>query len=297
MKNSGYVYRDRITRENDGAMVLEFYTGTYPRFNRETWSARIRSGRIFREGKPVKENARLHTGEILSYHRPPWVEPDVPTEFDVLFEDSHLLVINKPSGLPVLPGDLYLENTLLALVRKRLSPELSPIHRLDRPTSGAVIFAKTLKSRQRLSAAIQNGEISKTYLAMTTGNSMSDNFIVTEPIGKVPHPLSGEVAAAVRTGRPSETRFRVVTRCENRSLLMAFLKTGRPHQIRIHLAYAGVSLVGERFYGTGGMPCPGAVQPGEGDFLLHAWRLRFFHPVTGKRRTVTAPLPSGKWAL
>ena len=294
MENSGYVYRDKITAGKDGTTVLEFYAGTYPRFNREMWSARIRSGQILREGRPVKENDKLHTGEILSYHRPPWVEPDVPTKFDTLYEDAHLLVVNKPSGLPVLPGDLYLDNTLLALVRKRFSPELSPIHRLDRPTSGAVIFARTAESRRRLSKAIQNGEIRKTYFAMATGSSMLDSFTVTEAIGAVSHPVSGSVAAALRDGRPSETRFRVVKRCRENAFLMAFLKTGRPHQIRIHLAFSGYPLAGEQFYETGGTPRPGAVQPGEGDFLLHAWRLRFSHPITGKRLRVTASCPFGQ---
>jgi len=291
MKNSGYVYRNRVTAEDDGIFVQEYYSRHYPRFSRKTWIERIRSGQVFRDEKALKENDRLHTGDVLSYHRPPWVEPDVPAEFDILFEDDHLLVVNKPSGLPVLPGDTYLENTLLAMVRKRISPQLSPIHRLDRPTSGVVVFAKTHEARRCLSMAIRNGEIRKTYLAVARGSEMSGSFVVNAAIGQVPHAVSGSVAAALEGGRPSETRFRVAKRCRDRSLLMAFLKTGRPHQIRIHLAVEGCPLFGEKFYGPGGKPLPGAVQPGEGNFLLHAWRLRFSHPVTGKRLRVTAPLP------
>ncbi|NOY23751.1 MAG: RluA family pseudouridine synthase [Acidobacteria bacterium] len=275
--------------------MLEFYIRNYPRFNRETWLDRIQSGQIFREGKQLKRDDNLYAGELLSYFRFPWVEPDVPKKFNILFEDTHLLVVNKPSGLPVLPGDVYLENTLLAMVRKRFSQELSPIHRLDRPTSGAVIFAKTHESRRCLSTAIQKGEIRKTYLAVAEGEAMPDSFVVTTAIGPVDHPVSGSVAAALEGGRPSETRFRVVKRCGKRALIMAFLKTGRPHQIRIHLAVADCPLVGEKFYSTSGLPRPDAVQPGEGGFLLHAWRLRFFHPINGQRLIVTAPLPFGQW--
>ncbi len=294
MKNSGYVYRDRVKNNRNGWTVLDFYTRNYPRFSRETWLKRIQSGQILREGKPLKRDDNLYAGDFLSYFRPPWVEPDVPTKFDILFEDAHLLVVNKPSGLPVLPGNVYLENTLLALVRKRFSPELSPIHRLDRPTSGAVIFAKTHESRRFLSMAIQKGEIRKTYLAVAEGDTMPTSFVVTAPIGPVFHPVSGAVSAVIKNGRPSKTCFRVMKRCGNRAFIMAFLKTGRPHQLRIHLAVAGCPLVGEEFYGTGGLPCPDAVQPGEGDFLLHAWRLRFFYPINGQRLTVTAPLPFGQ---
>lgn len=292
MKNSGYVYRNRVMAADDGLCVQEYYSRHYPRFSLKTWIERIRSGQVLRDGRVLKENDRLHTGDRLSYCRPPWVEPEVPSEFDTLFEDAHLLVVNKPSGLPVLPGDVYLENTLLKLVRKRFSPQLSPIHRLDRPTSGVVVFAKTHEVRRCLSMAIRNGEIRKTYLAVARGSEMPDSFVVNAAIGQVPHPVSGSVAAALEGGRPSETRFRVAKRCGDRSLLMALLKTGRPHQIRIHLAVAGCPLAGEKFYSPGGKPRPGAVQPGEGNFLLHAWRLHLSHPVTGKRLRVTAPLPS-----
>ncbi|PJB83773.1 MAG: RNA pseudouridine synthase [Acidobacteria bacterium CG_4_9_14_3_um_filter_49_7] len=294
MKNSGYVYRNRVTAADDGICVVEYYSRHYPRFSRKTWIERIRSGQVFRDGRVLKEDDRLHTGDRLSYCRPPWVEPDVPAEFAILFEDDYLLVVNKPSGLPVLPGDTYLENTLLAMVRKEISPELSPIHRLDRPTSGVIIFAKTHEARRCLSMAIQNGEMRKTYLAVARGSEMSDSFVVSAAIGQVTHPVSGSVAAQLKRGRPSETRFRVAKRCGDQSLLMAFLKTGRSHQIRIHLAVEGCPLLGENFYGPGGMPRPGAVQPGEGDFLLHAWRLRFSHPVTGQRLMVTAPSPFGQ---
>jgi len=280
-----------VTAKNDGICVSEFYARNYPRFSREIWNERIRSGQVLRDGKLLKENDRLHAGDVLSYHRAPWVEPEVPVDFDILFEDDCLLVVNKPSGLPVLPGDVYLENTLLTIVRKRISPDLSPVHRLDRPTSGAVIFAKTREARRHLSMAIRNGEIRKTYLAITRGTEMPDSFVVNTEIGKVVHPISGFVTAALEGGRPSETRFRVVKRCKDRSFLMVFLKTGRPHQIRIHLAVEGYPLIGEQFYGPGGKPHPGAVQPGEGSFLLHAWRLRFSHPVTGRRLIFTSPLP------
>ncbi|RLE17470.1 MAG: RNA pseudouridine synthase [Acidobacteria bacterium] len=298
MKNKGYVYQNRITAVDAKRGVLEFYTQNYPRFSRETWANRIQSGQIFRNREAVNINDLLQPGDILEYRRPSWEEPEVPTKFGILFEDAHLLIVNKPAGLPVLPGDVYLENTLLTLVRKRISPKLSPIHRLDRSTSGAVVFAKTVASRRHLSEAIQKGEILKTYLAVATGNAMPNSFTVSAPIGTLPHPISGMVAAVTADGRPSETRIRVVRRYEGQSLLMTFLKTGRPHQIRIHLAEAGFPLVGEQFYGSGGRPRPGAVQPGKGKFLLHAWRLRLSHPITGQRLRVTAPLPvswSGGW--
>ncbi len=295
MKNKGYVYHNRVSPADAGMRVLDFYARYYPRFSRDVWRERIRAGRIRRGQNFLNENSLLSAGDVLSYHRPPWVEPDVPGDFGVLLEDDHLLIVDKPSGLPVLPGDVYLENTLLVQVRKRFGRNLSPVHRLDRPTSGCVIFAKTPECRRDLGLAIHNGGIQKTYLAVAGGNAMPGSFVITEPIGMIAHSRSGKVAAVTGDGRPSVTRFRVVERRERCSLLMVFLKTGRSHQIRIHLAFAGFPLVGESFYGIGGIPAPGAVQPGEGDFLLHAWRLRFSHPVSGCQLRVTAPFPDPRW--
>ncbi len=291
MKNNGYVYQNRITPAEAGISVLDFYTRNYPRFSRKEWQLRIRSGQIFKNGKTAAGNEPLEYGDTLEYRRPPWTEPEVPTEFTVLFEDSHLLIINKPAGLPVLPGDMYLENTLLTFVRQKISSELSPVHRLDRATSGAVIFSRSAEVARKINLAMRQGEIRKTYLAIVKGGKIENSFSVTVPIGQIPHPVLGTVAAALPGGRASETCFRIVKRCADRTMLMAFLKTGRPHQIRIHLAYAGCPLAGEKFYGNGGIPHPNATHPGEGNFLLHAWRLHLPHPETGKALRITAPLP------
>ncbi|NOZ12603.1 MAG: RluA family pseudouridine synthase [Acidobacteria bacterium] len=291
MKNNGYVYQNQITSAEAGISVLDFYARNYPRFSREQWALKIHSGQIFRNGKAAAEDESLESGDVLEYRRPPWVEPAVPKKFDILFEDTHLLIVNKPAGLPVLPGDMYLENTLLTLVRQKISPGLSPVHRLDRPTSGAVIFAKTPESAKQTSLTMKQGKIRKTYLALVEGENIPDSFSVTIPIGQHPHPVLKTVAAASADGRLSETCFRTVKRCTGRTLLMAFLKTGRPHQIRIHLACAGCPLAGEEFYGTGGIPQPNATHPGAGNFLLHAWRLRLPHPETGIPLKITAPLP------
>eukprot|EP01121_Diplochlamys_sp_Union-15-3_P008112 TRINITY_DN2130_c0_g1_i2.p1 TRINITY_DN2130_c0_g1~~TRINITY_DN2130_c0_g1_i2.p1 ORF type:complete len:147 (-),score=22.84 TRINITY_DN2130_c0_g1_i2:591-1031(-) len=144
--NEGYIYRDHVTDKKitHPNTVLEFYTKHHHHSSREQWHQIIQHGQVKIDKKIVNDvNFALSPGQTLEYLRAPWVEPDVIMEFDVIFQDEHILVINKPEGLPVLPGAMFLNNTLLNLAKRKLNDKrLRPIHRLGRGTTGAILFAK-----------------------------------------------------------------------------------------------------------------------------------------------------------
>ena len=286
--NGGWIYHDRIAGDSAGSSLLDYYTGRYTHSSQEQWRQRIVSGQVQMDAEVVTDPDRvLAAGQILAYHRPPWRESDVPTDIGIVFEDEHLLVVDKPAGLPVLPGGNFLEHTLLWMLRARHSQTLAPLHRLGRGTSGLIAFGKSDAARSGLSADFARGHVEKTYRALVSGQVHADEFTVTNPIGRVDYPPLGSVYAvadaSTGAGKDSRSEVRVLERAEEESLVEVRIPTGRPHQIRIHLAAAGHPLVGERLYAAGGRPRPLARSgppplPGDGGFHLHSTRLSLRHP-------------------
>ena len=300
MKNSGYSYPDRILKKDEGVSVAAFYAVHYTHATEGTWRQRIQAGQVFLNGRPALPDELLARGDRLTYRRLPWEEPEAPTDFKTLFEDGDVLVLAKPSGLPVLPGGFFLENTLLYLVRQRYGTGCSPLHRLGRGTSGAILFTRNPRAARLLTIAMKERRILKVYLALASGTAMPDTFTVDAPIGSVPYRRPATVHAYRPDGRPSISHVRVIRRLlgENATLLEVTIPTGRPHQIRIHLSYAGFPLVGDPLYQAGGIPRAEAIDdehaalPGEIGYLLHSWKLRFPHPTSGEDVEVVCPPPA-----
>jgi 23S rRNA pseudouridine1911/1915/1917 synthase len=250
-------------------------------------------------GRQALPGDLLSAGDLLVYHRPPWDEPEAPVDFGVLFEDEDVLVLDKPSGLPVLPGGFFLETTLLHLVRRRFGPSCSPLHRLGRGTSGAILFTRNRDAARSLAKAMFERRILKVYLALASGTSMPDAFTVDAPIGPVAHTLPATLNAYRPDGRPSVSHVRVIRRFPDKdaTLVEVTIPTGRPHQIRIHLAYAGYPLAGDPLYLAGGIPRADGLDdewsttPGATGYLLHAWKVGFPHPSRGRTIEVVCPPP------
>lgn len=280
--NQGYIHREQIGAEGSGVPLLAHLAARYPLAGQDLWRTRILEGQVRLDEAPTLPEALLRPGQWITWARPPWVEPEVPLATAVLYEDEDLLAVAKPSGLPTLPGGgEFLEHTLLALVRRR-APEASPMHRLGRATSGLVLFARAAAARGPLQAAFQREDTRKVYRALCQGRPTGDAFEIATPIGAVPYGPLGTLHAATADGRPSLSRVTVLERRAEASLLDVEILTGRPHQIRIHLASVGHPLVGDPLYGPGGTPLPGTrALPGDPGYLLHAHRLELRHPRTG----------------
>lgn len=210
-------------------------------------------GEVRVAGERASPTQCVETGDEVTWSREPWIEPVVPRGTAWLYRDADVLAVAKPPGLPSQPGGGYLENTLLALVRER-DPGAVPLHRLGRWTSGVVLFALSSRARTRLSRAFRAGTVYKRYRTLVSGDPQRTTWSIDTPIGPVPHAVLGTVHAASPQGRPSRSVVSVLERFGDRALVDVVIATGRPHQIRIHLAAAGHPLVGDPLYAPGVYP-------------------------------------------
>lgn len=278
--NRGYEYRDRIDPGWSGASVLIYLSKRYRHSSEALWEDRLQRGEIVIGGTVARPDSILMAGQWLTWRRPPWDEPDVPLEYALLYEEESILAVAKPCGLPTMPAGGFLEHTLFTLVRKR-NPTASPVHRLGRGTSGIVLFACTQQARSRICADFREHKITKVYRALARGSPTDARFTITTPIGPISHPTIGLVHAASAAGKSARSDIRVIEQRAEAFLAEVHIQTGKPHQIRIHLAAAGHPLVGDPLYAPGGQPIDGDALPGAIGYRLHAERLMLRHPDSG----------------
>jgi 23S rRNA pseudouridine1911/1915/1917 synthase len=289
--NLGYEYRHVLGSDADGATLAEYLTNRFPHSSAEAWRRRIHDRRVLLDGAQAHPDQAIRRGQCLVWRRPGWVEPEVPRGYATIYRDADLLAVAKPAGLPSLPGGGYLENTLLHLVRER-DPGAVPLHRLGRWTSGLVLFALSDVARSRVSRAWREQKVVKRYLGLASGMPSLSEFEVSCPIGLVPYGPLGRLYAASPAGKPSSSHVRVLELRGHGFLAGITIGTGRPHQIRIHLAAAGHPLVGDPLYGPGGAPREGTrALPGDPGYRLHASELLLAHPTRGDRVVLSCPPP------
>jgi len=290
--NQGFEYRSRVGADADGEGIVDYLARGFARFSRDEWVAHVQAGRVLLDGRPAQVHAAVKPGQWVSWVRPPWEEPVVPLSFAVLYRQADLLAVAKPRGLPTLPGGgQFLEHTLLSRVRRHF-PGASPLHRLGRATSGIVLFATAPTRCAIVAEEWRRREVRKVYRALVAGLPSADEFSIATPIGPVPHPALGTVHAASPAGKPAHSHVRVLERRTGCALVEVTITTGRPHQIRIHMAASGHPLVGDALYGDGGVPREGVeALPGAPGYHLHAGLLGFSHPLTGAWTEVTCGPP------
>ncbi|MFZ1085085.1 MAG: RluA family pseudouridine synthase [Terracidiphilus sp.] len=293
MRNKGYAYTTIISNKHHGQTLLSHLASLYPHSTPQAWQQNLNNGEVTLNDAIASGSEAVASGQTLVWNRPPWIEPEAPLHFEVLLDDPYLLAVNKPSRLPTLPGGGFLENTLLRLVQKQF-PQANPVHRLGRGTSGIMLFAKTPQAASILEADWNTSKIQKIYRALAQNIAEHDDYEILIPIGLVPHPRLGSVWAANPSGKPSKSLAKVISRSTNTTTFEVRLHSGRPHQIRIHLASIGHPLVGDPLYGANGQPLenlPGL--PGDGGYFLHAHFLNFEHPITREEIHLEAALPFG----
>lgn len=264
------------------------------RYSREEIKRSILSGGIKVNGQSAKPRLLLKPGDRieaeLSVPGPSCLAPEeMPLE--VVYEDEDLLVIDKPAGLVVHPGAGHGHGTLVNALLGRgsrlstLSGRARPgiVHRLDKETSGLMVIAKTNSVHRFLQAQFADRSISKTYLAVVSGHVEFEEGHVSEPIGR--HPKAQRKMAVLRSVRAkdAQTRYRVLKRFRHATLLEVKLLTGRTHQIRVHMAHLGNPVIGDELYGTRGIFSRHA---------LHACRIQFVHPKSGKLMKFESPPPA-----
>ncbi|WP_291426349.1 RluA family pseudouridine synthase [Deinococcus sp.] len=286
--NHGHAYTSHIQR--GGVGLLEYLCAEFRHSGREVWAARLAAGEIVLDGQRLWGDQRLRAGQTLIWHRPPWAEEDVPLHFEVIYEDADLLAVAKPAGLPTMPGGGFLERTLLTLVRRQW-PAASPLHRLGRGTSGLVLFALNPVTASALLRDWREHRVHKVYRALAAGVAGQESYDIRTLIGPVTHSKLGQIFAASPGGKPAHSQAEVLERRADSTLFGVQIMTGRPHQIRIHLASVGLPLLGDPLYAAGGHARPDGL-PGDLGYLLHAHRLELTHPGTGKRLELQAAPPA-----
>ncbi len=239
-------------------------------------------------------NQRLHAGDVLTIHIKEEASsekiPPVELPLEIIYEDEDFIVINKPAGMPIHPSMNNYENSLGNALAYYFLQQNKPfifrcINRLDRDTSGLTIIAKHMVSAGMLSTMIAqkgNGSITREYLAIVRGNVLPPEGTITAPIARKPDSILERQVDFVQ-GEHAVTHYRVIDNKNGHSLLSLLLETGRTHQIRVHMKYLGYPLVGDYLYNPDMEHITRQA--------LHAYRLRFLHPITKKLMDFTAPLP------
>lgn len=260
----------------------------------------LRSGEVRVNKGRIDQTYRLKEGDVVRIPPVRVAERSVQSvpgaEFSILFEDAHLLVIDKPAGVAVHGGSGISYGVIEQLRAARpQSKFLELVHRLDRETSGVLLLAKKRSALTNLHEQIREGELDKRYLALVQGEWKNTRQHVKLPLFKYTTP-DGERRVRVQAdGQVSHTVFNLVRRYGDFALLEAELKTGRTHQIRVHLASSGFPIVGDDKYGNFGLNK--MLQKGGGErvalkrMFLHAYQVTFRHPDTGAQVTLSAPLP------
>ena len=290
--NRGFAYEAQIGSEAAGLTLNTWLAATYAHSSAADWAARLAGAEITIDDAVATGHEALRAGQVVVWQRPPWHEPDVPLAFDVIHEDADLLAVSKPSGLPTMPAGGFLDHTLLTLVRARFG-DAHPAHRLGRGTSGLVLFARTPAAAAALGRAWRTHAVSKVYRALVSGSPPWTALEITTPIGPVPHALLGSVHAASPDGRAAHSIATVIERRDGTALCEVSITTGRPHQIRIHLAAARHPLAGDPLYADGGhLRADAHVLPGDGGYQLHAHRVQLAHPEDGRSLALVAPAPT-----
>jgi 23S rRNA pseudouridine1911/1915/1917 synthase len=302
-ENAGHV-EFAIPPESAGVRLDRFLAEQLPELSRTRIQGLVEEGRVRVDGISRKPSHRVEPGEKVYLEipapPPPGVEPEA-IPLDILYEDEALAIINKPAGMVVHPGAGLSHGTLVAaLLAKFGSGSLSTIggplrpgivHRLDKETSGALIVAKTDAAHRKLVEEFRARRIEKTYVALLHGSVKSDAGRIELPVARDLRRRT-RMTARRREGREARTDWQVGLRVGAFTLVQARLHTGRTHQIRVHFSAIGCPVVGDTLYGAPRAERIGKeVLPPLARNFLHAARVAFDHPITGRRVDVRAPLP------
>ncbi len=274
--------------EHAGRRLDRFLADANPETSRSEVQRDIRAGRVSVSGEVTRQpSRRLRENDEVIWEiadRAPLTPQPIP--LDILYEDDHLVVVDKPAGLVVHPGAGTESPTLVEglLADRTLPPSDDPVrpgivHRLDKETSGVILVAKTDAALAHLQRQFAARSVEKTYVAVVHGVIAEGEGAIDAPIGRDPaHPRRMSVRSQ---GRAARTDFRVLRRLHDSTLLLVRPHTGRTHQVRVHLQYIGRPVVGDPIYGDAKRR----------RLMLHAWRIRVQHPETGEDLRFEAPIP------
>ena len=300
-----------VAESEDLERLDSFLRRHFPKFSRVKIQRSIAAGDVLIDGSSAKSSTRVKTDQKITFSLPS-VSPegslpeDIP--LDVLFEDEHMVAINKPPAMVVHPAKGHWSGTLTAALAfhfTNLSSVGGPtrpgiVHRLDRDTSGVILVAKTDEAHRGLASQFEQRTVNKEYLAIVTPAPDRDSDLINQPIGA--HPYQREKKAIREnhsTSRDAVSVYEVEQRFRGFGLVRVKPKTGRTHQIRVHMAHVGYPVLCDKLYSGRASFALKDLTRNEDDVqvilgrqALHAHQIEFAHPETGQRQTIEAPLPT-----
>lgn len=285
-----------VSAEDQGVRIDKFLTECCAECSRSFLQKLLKSELVFVNEKAVKSSYKVSEGDQICFEVPEAVEAEIqaePIPLDILYEDSDLILVNKPKGMVVHPAAGHYEGTLVNALMYHCADDLSGIngvmrpgivHRIDMDTTGVLVVCKNDFSHQSIALQLKEHSITRNYYAIVHGRFREEDGTVDAPIGRHPNDRK-KMSIHAKNGRDAVTHYRVLEQFERFSYIECSLETGRTHQIRVHMASIGHPILGDEVYGPAKQPYHLNGQ------TLHAGVLGFIHPRTGLYMEFRAPLP------
>ena len=286
-----------VEAEQEGERLDKFLSIIYPEFSRAFFQKLIKSKQVSVNETPQKASYCVKIDDIVTVEIPDAVETTIEPEnipLDILYEDDDVLIVNKPKGMVVHPSAGHYSGTLVNAIMYHCKDTLSGIngeirpgivHRIDMDTTGSLIVCKNDEAHVNIAQQIKEHSVNRIYVGIVCGNVKEDSGTVEGAIGR--HPIERKkMAINEKNGKPAITHYKVLERFKNYTYMQFKLETGRPHQIRVHMASIGHPLLGDTLYSSGRLPFKHL----QGQ-CLHAKTIGFIHPKTGEYMEYSAPLP------
>lgn len=296
MNTNMEIYKLQADIESEGLRIDKYLTSTLDFLSRSYIQKMIKESNVSVNGKLVKANYCLREDDEITFYLPPLVEPDIVAEdipLDILYEDSDIIIINKPKNMVVHPAAGHYSGTLVNALMFHCKDSLSGIngvmrpgivHRIDKDTTGSLVVCKNDFSHEIIAAQLKEHSITRKYRAICHGILKEDEYRIEKSIGR--HPVERKkMAINEKHGKNAITNIKVLERLKNATYIECKLETGRTHQIRVHLSSIGHPLLGDDIYG--GVSKLKQVQ-GQ---TLHAHILGFIHPRSKEYLEIEAPMP------
>ncbi len=286
-----------VEQPNNNIRIDKFLSEQMPDHTRSFLQKLIKEGDVLVNGQPVKSNYKVSTDDRISVEIPEMKDPEILAEdipLDILYEDSDIIIVNKPKQMVVHPAPGHYSGTLVNALMYHCGNDLSGIngelrpgivHRIDMDTTGSLVICKNDIAHQSLSEQLKVHSIKRVYEAIVHGNLKEDTGTIHAPIGRHPQDRK-KMSIHAKISRDAITHYQVLERFGNYTYIQCQLETGRTHQIRVHMASIGHPILGDEVYGP--KKCPFPSLQGQ---TLHAKTLGIMHPRTGEYLEVNAPLP------
>jgi len=270
-------YKLSVKLKNEGLTILELYSNSFPKVDKQVWIDKIENGLLTVNGQKCETNLVLKAGWLTENIAHNKTEPNVSNELKLIYEDDFILVLNKPSPLPMHPSGRFNRNTLTNFLKLAFpKKDLKIVHRLDANTTGVIILAKNAEIAKQLGNQFQNNTVKKEYLALVEGIINEDSLLIKEKISKTKTVSGGREVS--EEGLESETKITILERNieNNTTLLKVEPKNGRTNQIRLHLASVNHPIVGDLGYKNIDYFKNNPLTYPDDSLFLHAHKIKIF---------------------